>query len=260
MSNLLINEPPLQVLPSLAKEIGLNESIVLQQIHYWMGNKKVGKWHDDKKWVRNTVDQWQEDNFPFWSENTIRRTIKKLEEAGYISSANLNKVSYDRTLWYTIDYDAISSIRVNPFTQNEQMEVTNVGKPIPETTTETTTEKNIYSKSTIHHIEYIPEDVIDLRTALVAVVSDQMWEPTESKFNEAAYLLYEQNVTTEDIKGFRDWWKVNTYYKNKSAPPALKTLLQKWKEYKAPPLPPNTDDQYEMIEVDGKLMAQKVTT
>ena len=35
MSKLLINEHPLQVLPSLATKIGLNEAIVLQQIHYW---------------------------------------------------------------------------------------------------------------------------------------------------------------------------------------------------------------------------------
>ena len=34
--SLLISEPPLQVLPSLAVKIGLNEAIVLQQIHYWL--------------------------------------------------------------------------------------------------------------------------------------------------------------------------------------------------------------------------------
>ena len=36
MSRLLINEPPLIVLPSLAKEIGLNEAIIVQQIQYWL--------------------------------------------------------------------------------------------------------------------------------------------------------------------------------------------------------------------------------
>ena len=34
---LLIDEPPLMVLPSLAAVIGLNEAIMLQQIHYWLG-------------------------------------------------------------------------------------------------------------------------------------------------------------------------------------------------------------------------------
>lgn len=38
-AQLLINEPPLQVLPTLAKTIGLNEAIVLQQVHYWLNPK-----------------------------------------------------------------------------------------------------------------------------------------------------------------------------------------------------------------------------
>lgn len=37
MSNLLLNERPLVVLPSLAKELGsLDEAVILQQIHYWL--------------------------------------------------------------------------------------------------------------------------------------------------------------------------------------------------------------------------------
>ena len=36
MGNLLINEPPLQVLPSLAAKIGLDNAIFIQQLHYWL--------------------------------------------------------------------------------------------------------------------------------------------------------------------------------------------------------------------------------
>lgn len=44
ISNLLLDEPPLQVMPTLATKVGLNESIVLQQIHYWLKIKeKVNK-------------------------------------------------------------------------------------------------------------------------------------------------------------------------------------------------------------------------
>ena len=35
-SKLLVDEPPLIVLPSLAVAIGLAEAILLQQIHYWL--------------------------------------------------------------------------------------------------------------------------------------------------------------------------------------------------------------------------------
>lgn len=144
MSYLLIPEPALQLLPSLAKEIGLNEAIVLQQIHYWLMNKKVGKWHNDRKWVRNTAEQWQEDNFPFWSVSTIRRTLLNLEKGGYIESAVLNRAGYDRTLWYTINYDKvpISPISPHPSNQSDHMESGNLATPIPETTPETTQKNN----------------------------------------------------------------------------------------------------------------------
>ena len=36
MSKLLIHDKPIMILPSLAQKIGLNEAIILQQIHYWL--------------------------------------------------------------------------------------------------------------------------------------------------------------------------------------------------------------------------------
>jgi hypothetical protein len=61
MSTLLINEAPLMIVPSLAVEIGLNEAVVLQQIHYWLNISK----HKikGKKWVYNTYEDWQK-QFP----------------------------------------------------------------------------------------------------------------------------------------------------------------------------------------------------
>ena len=36
MSRLLLEDEPLVVLPKLATVIGLNEAIILQQLHYWL--------------------------------------------------------------------------------------------------------------------------------------------------------------------------------------------------------------------------------
>lgn len=104
---LLIQEPPLQVLPSLAKAIGLNEAIVLQQIHYWLqksSNIEVGH-----KWIYNTYNAWQK-QFPFWSIPTIRRTITSLEKQGVIVTGNFNKAGFDNTKWYRIDYQKLESM------------------------------------------------------------------------------------------------------------------------------------------------------
>ncbi|MDN6162330.1 MAG: DNA replication protein DnaD, partial [Atopostipes sp.] len=82
--NLLINEYPLLVLPNLAKEIGLNEAIFIQQLHYWL-NGKSAKVKDGKKWVYNTYEDWQE-QFPFWSVPTIKRIVSKLREKKLIAT------------------------------------------------------------------------------------------------------------------------------------------------------------------------------
>ena len=101
MSRLLINEPPLQVLPSLAVKIGLNEAIILQQIHYWSERSKVEI--DGFLWVYNTVTQWRE-QFPFWSDDTIGRALKSLRERGVVVASRLSKDPFNKTLYYRIDY------------------------------------------------------------------------------------------------------------------------------------------------------------
>ena len=64
----LISEPPLQVLPSLAVAIGLNESIIVQQIHYWTSHNERAKsqihFKDGHYWTFNTIEELNE-QFPF---------------------------------------------------------------------------------------------------------------------------------------------------------------------------------------------------
>lgn len=102
--NLLINEPPLQVLPSLAKRVGLNEAILLQQLHF--RSLISNNIRDGHKWVYKTYEEFRENEFPFWSIDTIKRTIRKLEKEGYvISTSAYNRMKMDKTKWYRIDYE-----------------------------------------------------------------------------------------------------------------------------------------------------------
>lgn len=89
-SNLLINEPPLQVLPTLSKTIGLNEAIILQQVHYWLNPQLNKNIFEGKHWVHNTFDQWEQ-QFVFWSKKTIMRTIAILEDSGFQRSLHPQK-------------------------------------------------------------------------------------------------------------------------------------------------------------------------
>jgi hypothetical protein len=105
-SRLLINEEPLQVLPSLAVAIGLNEAIILQQMHYWMRHSTHN--FDGVTWIYNTYAQWRQ-QFPFWSADTIKRAIVHMEHLGIIrSTACFNKSPIDKTKWYTINYDRLN--------------------------------------------------------------------------------------------------------------------------------------------------------
>lgn len=120
MTNLLINEPPLQVLPSLAAKIGLNEAIILQQIHYWLRISKNIR--DGFTWVYKSYPEWK-DEFPFWSESTIKRTITSLEKQEVIiSTSKYNKMKIDRTKWYRINYEKLMN---RPSGQNDPTMISN---------------------------------------------------------------------------------------------------------------------------------------
>jgi hypothetical protein len=109
MSKLIINEHPLLVLPSLATVIGLNEAIILQQVHYWLDPRINNNIRNGMLWVYNTYNQWSK-QFPFWSEVTIRRTIKSLESKKLLISDNFNKNSFAKQKWYTIDYTVLAKL------------------------------------------------------------------------------------------------------------------------------------------------------
>jgi hypothetical protein len=104
---LLISEEPLQVLPSLALEIGLEDALFLQQLHYWIRKSKHE--HDGQRWIYNTFAEWQA-QFPFWSLRTMQRIAARLVKRGLIKIHKFNEHNWDRTNWYAIDYEAVGKL------------------------------------------------------------------------------------------------------------------------------------------------------
>lgn len=164
MSRLLIDEPPLQVLPSLAREIGLNEAIMLQQMHYWL--IKSSHEFEGVKWFYKTLEDWQTE-FPFWSTMTIRRTLSNLEKQKVIRVGNFNKKKFDKTKWYTIEYQCVNR-RCVQYEQTMCSDRTDGCVQFEQTYTreytETTTENNVteekplkvvWTEETKHIIDYL---------------------------------------------------------------------------------------------------------
>lgn len=141
-SNLLIVNSKLAV---ILKD--LNQAIVINQLNYWMEINKASNKHfvDGRYWVYNSYADWQKNNFPYWSEKTIQRTFSKLEKSGIVISSNFNSQSFDKTKWYTIDFERLNEIIEKcsqaPLGQNDQIVKStcpnvedNMTKPIPENT------------------------------------------------------------------------------------------------------------------------------
>lgn len=61
------------------------------------------------------------EQFPFWSESTIKRGIATLEKMGVLLSCNQNKASFDKTKWYTIDYERLAEIEQEKEAETDAM-------------------------------------------------------------------------------------------------------------------------------------------
>ena len=118
----------LQVLPSLAVAIGLNEAIILQQIHYWLNPRFNQNYFEGWYWVYNTYEKWQQ-QFPFWCLKTIKRTISSLENSKVLLSVITR--DFKKTKYYTIDYDRLNEISQSSTKTPENLKIPPSGQIDP---------------------------------------------------------------------------------------------------------------------------------
>lgn len=142
-SKFLINEDPIFFLPTLAVGIGLNEAILLQKIHGWLRCTPIDQ--VGRSWIYNSYKSWHE-QLPFMSEITIKRAMKNLIDKGIVLTENFNKKSFDKTLWYSIDYEKLDEVVCT---------IDSI-KMIPrEYQNDTTNTNNKYNKENINNINII---------------------------------------------------------------------------------------------------------
>lgn len=248
MNNLLLDEHPILVLPQLATCIGLNESIVLQQIHYWIkqNEKNNRNFKGDHYWTYNTFEEWAK-QFPFWSMPTIKRIFKKLEDGDLLLVGYYNKKSYDRTKWYRINYKSLESLyshhnikvtqcivskRSNGKYQNDTKDNIKMIPTIPETNSETSSETNyIYvlfdywnEKGIIKHRELTQarKSVTNarLKKYSVAEIKEAISNYKEILDSKSHYFThkwnYEQFMKPSNLERFTDEGKPFDNFKDKS--------------------------------------------
>lgn len=209
MNNLLIEEYPLVIIPSLAEKIGLNEAILLQQIHFWLNKKKHKK--EGRYWVYNTYKEWAK-QFPFWSESTIRRTVNSLEKQKLLIVGNFNKLKIDNTKWYTIDYEEVNRMN-RPSVQNEQ---TDCSKWTDGTVQNEQTITIDYPETTTETNKYIVEIVEYLNHA-----ANKNYRHTTRKTRSLIKARFNEGFTLDDFKKVIDI-KVSEWGRN----PKMKKYLR----------------------------------
>ena len=259
MSKLLIEESPLTFQPSLAVAIGLNEAIVLQQVQYWITNpKNTGYEQDGYKWVYNTYKDWKTENFPFWSEATIKRTFLSLEEKGLLISIQPMKNTYDREKYYRINYKQLDTFDGVNLTRSMESK-----RPILHYT-ETTSENNFNDDATHHpqqqpqssekkkpksrpkpsRPEFETEPEVFLHQRLVkhysglGFVAPVAWQ---NATQQETFVAYASKMSRNELDAFITWYLNNNKYKlseiangittwgSKKKPAQQKeTLREKW--------------------------------
>jgi DNA-binding HxlR family transcriptional regulator len=131
----------------IAKEYGIPAAILLKHIYYWVEKNKANAKHyrDGCFWTYNSLKAFCK-LFPYMSESTIKRSLKKLAEDGLIVEAVYNDVPFDRTKWYTLTSLGYEKIKQGigdsndvPLDQNDQShqvkmnqsDEVKMGEPIP---------------------------------------------------------------------------------------------------------------------------------
>ena len=112
-THLLLNEKPLMVLPSLAKLLGINASIAVQQIHWIIEIKHENQDdrtdYDGYTWCKYTLKQWQA-KLAWMTVDGIHKMLAKLEADKVIVSCKPDAKSKNQTKWYRVNYDGLNRL------------------------------------------------------------------------------------------------------------------------------------------------------
>lgn len=209
MSNLLLDERPLIVLPSLAAMLNsLDEAVILQQIHYWI--EKRQNYREGRYWVYNSMENWMQ-QFPWIkSRTTLTRYFNKLEAKGLLITGNFNKAGFDKTKWYTIDYSALSDFEQRLYrtcTTSDQNLVNGMNRTC--------------TTNTIDYTEITSESTTNKQANAVSADAD-----LSESFNKLWNLYPKKQGKKDAFRHYKAWRK-------KSKDNADDYLLRKLNEYKA---------------------------
>lgn len=104
----------------VAKDLGIEEAIVLHSIFFWLSKNASNNKHfyDGLYWFYNSKKAFVE-LFPYMNETKIFRVLKNLEEKFIIAKGNYSKDKWDKTNWYALTKNGIDYMVRNGYKNND---------------------------------------------------------------------------------------------------------------------------------------------
>lgn len=219
---------------NIAKKLGLEEAIILNNLCFWIQKNKANNTHfyDGKHWTYNSVKAFNE-MFPYWTPRQIDRILKSLEAQGAIFTGNYNKSNYDRTKWYAVSDNVYSMYAKSDFhfteTQNGNTEIV---EPIPYVKQYNKQDKNtdnmvdIFFKDNDEEKGVLLKRWINYRIEIKKKLSKSSIDSLIKKFNEYEYsdclLIIETSINNGWIGLF--WDKINNKKSNQTPESRIQTI------------------------------------
>jgi hypothetical protein len=263
---LIPNDPhPMRIERDLAKEIGLNESIVLLQLEYLISISNNER--DGRLWTYQTLQDLHEVYFPWWSVMTISRIVKALEEKELIIIGNYNKLGYDRTQWYALNDVGIAKLTSvlmhsdaiyhndKSISQNGksiyQIDMIDSNKMINGTQQNDTTIPKITHEITQGsgmeetQVEQPTRPLSELAIAIAEVckINPKVATAKQKRDLNATYkALKSIGATPADVQAREEWWYANDWRaKKEGRAPRPDELQSIWEEAAAPVKKPSVN-------------------
>lgn len=96
----------------LIKHIGVTETLIFSQIHFWCDRNKRNRKGaaNGYYWCKRSTREFSEKDFEGITDRTIRRSLKKLQDLGLIVVGKIKGAKVDNTNSYRVDYKRVEEL------------------------------------------------------------------------------------------------------------------------------------------------------
>lgn len=233
MNCLNSKEHPLFFSPTLAKTLGIEASIFLEKLHYWLmhPSQDIGVFHEDKRWIYNTTKDWISQLLVI-SERTFQRITADLKKRGIILIKNLHAHKNNRTNYYTIDYqklEELTGIKTKIFSYEKFKNIISTENSSHKTTNQY---RQICQSPPQNHM--LSDKKANLELVKVAESNtNRTYTSNNLSLSEKKHSFSYAFEKQTDVKQAQESFeknKIDLILENEKKPPLAKTLVSIWNE------------------------------